>query len=399
MPWRKTTVLDDRMQFMSSYLSGDWSFADLCRAFGISRKTGYKFVARCAEEGPAGLHDASRAAHTYPNMTPAHLQDAIVDFRNLHPTWGPRKLRVVLERDKPEIAWPAPSTIGTILKLHGLSVPRKRRRPCSSPSLPLSQPGAPNEVWCADFKGHFALGNGRRCTPFTITDAYSRSLLRCQALEHTDSGSVRPLWVAAFREYGLPTVIRTDNGPPFASQGLGGLSTLALWWIKLGIRPERIKPGHPEQNGQHERMHRTLKADAVSPPKADMRSQQRALDHFRQEYNHLRPHEALGQQTPASIYTPSPRPYPLRLPEVEYPAGVLVRRVRTNGYIRLRGSMIFLSEVLVGEPVGLDQLDDRYWAVYFGPLPLAIFDDHTNSWLQQKAAAKRIQTLLEEQQL
>jgi len=389
-------VLNVREKFISMYLDQSISMAELCREFGVSRKTGYKFVHRYQRYGSEGLRDLSRAPHNHPNAVSEDLQEFIVTCKTKHPTWGPRKLLGRLRLIDTGVNWPAASTIGALLDSRGLTIRRKRRSQHATASVTLTQPGEPNEVWCADFKGHFALGNRQRCNPFTLTDAYSRVILKAQALSKTDTNTVKPLWVAAFREYGLPSVIRTDNGPPFATNGLGGLSALSVWWIKLGIRPERIKPAHPEQNGQHERMHRTLKEEATRPPQCDLRAQQRVFDRFVQEYNYVRPHEALGQITPASVYTPSPRRYPLRLPAVEYPSGVQARHVRTNGSIRWRGSLIFVSETLIGEYVGLDQLDDRHFALYFGPLPLAILDDHTCSWLPPKAAAKSLETLLQE---
>jgi len=397
MPWRETTVLDDRIQFIAMYLTNELSMADLCRAFGISRKTGYKFVQRYELCGPEGLHDLPHAPYSHPNAVPEDIQEQIIALRSLHPTWGPRKLRVVLARDIPQIPWPAASTIGEILKRRGLAIPRRHRsQQAASPSVRLTQPGMPNDVWCADFKGHFGLRNGRRCHPFTITDDYSRALLRCQALHHIDTDAVKPIWVAAFREYGLPRVIRTDNGPPFASTGLGGLSPLAVWWIRLGIRPERIEPGHPEQNGRHERMHRTLKQDAAKPPQADITSQQHVFDRFRHDYNNLRPHEALGQHTPSSVYVASQRSYPLREPQIQYRTDTTLRHVRTTGCIRWQGKMLFVSETLVGHIVGLEQLDDQYWALYFGPIPLAILDNHLGSWAPPKTAFDKLQLLQEE---
>lgn len=397
MPWRETTVLDDRVQFIAMYLSKELSMADLCRAFGISRKTGYKFVQRYKLHGPEGLVDIPRAPYSHPNAVPEQVQDEIIALRGQHPTWGPRKLRVVLARDTPQIAWPATSTIGAILKRRGLAVARHRTgQQAATRSVTLTQPGTPNDVWCADFKGHFPLRDRRRCHPFTITDDYSRALLRCQALHHTNTHTLKPIWVGAFREYGLPRIIRTDNGPPFASNGLAGLSGLAVWWIKLGIRPERIQPGHPEQNGRHERMHRTLKQEATKPPQADICSQQRVFDRFRHDYNNIRPHEALAQNTPATVYAVSPRSYPLRTPQIQYHTATAVRRVRTTGCIRWQGRLLFVSETLVGETVALEQLDDRYWALYFGPIPLAILDNHLGSWAPPKVALPKIQILQEE---
>ena len=399
MPWKETSVLDDRLTFIAVYLSKELSMADLCRAFGVSRKTGYKFVERYKLYGPEGLYDLSRAAHSHPNAVAEHVQQLIAELRSAHPTWGPRKLRVLLLRDQPQFVVPAASTIGDILRGRNLVTPRKRRRRAThTQPAHLTHTHGPNDVWCADFKGHFALSNSKRCHPFTVSDSYSRMLLRCQALDHTDTRTVKPLCVALFREYGLPNAIRTDNGPPFASVGIGGLSELSVWWTKLGIRPERITPGRPQENGRHERMHRTLKLDAATPPQNDLKAQQRVFDRFVDEYNNLRPHEALGDKTPASVYTPSLRDFPLRTPKVEYPQAITTRYVRTNGYIRWKGSMLFLSEILATETVGLQQLDDRYWSVNFGPQLLAILDDYTRTWIPTKSASRKIHALLKEDQ-
>lgn len=400
MPWKETTVLDDRMKFIVMYHSQELSMSDLCREFGISRKTGYKLVERYQLYGPEGLYDLSRAPHTHSNAVTGEVEALIADLRAAHPTWGPRKLRVLLCRNEPDFSIPAASTIGDILHRRGLVTPRKRRR-CATYTRPahLTDPNGPNDVWCADFKGHFALGNSQRCHPFTVSDSHTRMLLRCQALAHPNARAVKPIWVALFREYGLPNAIRTDNGPPFASVGLGGLSELSVWWIKLGIRAERIKPGCPQENGRHERMHRTLKLDAATPPQNDLKAQQRVFDRFRDEYNHLRPHEALSNKTPADLYISSPREFPLRTPKTQYPQAMTTRYVRTNGYIRWKGSMLFLSEILLGETIGLEQLDDRYWSVYFGPQLLAILDDYTRTWLPAKAASRKVHHLLEEDQL
>jgi len=399
MPWKETSVLDDRLTFIAMYLSKELSMADLCRAFGVSRRTGYKFVERYRLYGPEGLYDLSRAPHSHPNAVAEHVQQLTAELRSAHPTWGPRKLRALLLRDQPQFVVPAASTIGDILRHRGLVTPRKRRRRATyTQPAHLTHPNGPNDVWCADFKGHFALSNSKRCHPFTVSDSYSRMLLRCQALDHTDTRTVKPLCVALFREYGLPNVIRTDNGPPFASVGIGGLSELSVLWIKLGIRPERITPGRPQENGRHERMHRTLKLDATTPPQNNLKAQQRVFDRFVDEYNNLRPHEALGDNTPASVYTPSLRDFPLRTPKVEYPHTITTRHVRTNGYIRWKGSMLFLSEILASETVGLQQLDDRYWSVNFGPHLLAILDDYTRTWIPTKSASKKIHALLKEDQ-
>ena len=294
----------------------------------------------------------------------------VLELRQAHMRWGPRKLKRILERDEPGRSWPATSTIGSLLKREGLVVARKKRWH----TAPLAHAGEANRVWCADFKGWLRAQDGQRIDPLTISDAHSRYLLRCQAVEKTDTFRVQAIFEAAFREHGMPQAIRTDNGAPFVSRALLGLSRLAVWWIKLGILPERIQPGHPEQNGRHERMHRTLKQEVASPPAANRRAQQKDMDRFRNEYNELRPHEALGMQTPASVYRPSLRRFPERLPEVEYPGSMLVRSVRPHGHFRWKKQDVFLSEVLWGEEIGLLPEDDRWFTIYFAHLPLARFD-------------------------
>lgn len=379
MPWKETHVMDERMKFIAEYLKGEWTMSELCRAYGISRPTGYELVSRYQAEGPEGLRDRSRARHRHPNQTAAEIAEKVIELRKAHPRWGPRKLRGRLMLREPEAGWPAPSTIGALLKRHGLvSARRQVRRTPRSAIDRAAQLQGPNDVWCADFKGWFRTGDGRRCEPLTITDQFSRFLLTCHAVERPDSEHTLPLFERAFCEYGLPRAIRTDNGSPFASRGVGGLSRLAVWWIKLGIRPERIDPGKPQQNGCHERMHRTLKQEVASPPRSSWQAQQRALEDFRHEYNFERPHEALENLTPSHHYSSSTRPYPNRH-LIEYPDHYVVRRVRSNGQIRMRGQLHFLGEALTGELVGLDRVDDRNWHIHFGPVPLATFDDFTRT--------------------
>jgi transposase InsO family protein len=334
MPWEETTMLESRLQFYAAYQEGEWPLAVLCRSFGISRPTAYELLRRCRDEGPQGLFPRSRAPHHHPQAVAAELEEAILAFRGRHPTWGARKLRAALQRQAPDRPWPAASTIGEMLRRRGLTVPRRARR-VAPPAGELTQPNGPNEVWSADFKGHFALATGPRCHPLTLCDAATCMVLRCQALPGETGELTQPVFQAAFREYGLPRILRTDNGRPFATIGQTGLTHLAAWWIKLGITPERIAPGHPEQNGRHERMHRTLKAETAMPPQADLRAQQRVFDRFRQEYNYERPHEALGQKVPADLYIGAPRAYPERLLEPTYPADWQVRRVRNKGYLPL----------------------------------------------------------------
>jgi transposase InsO family protein len=388
MPWEVTCVVEERMKFIAAYLKHEWPMAVLCREFGISRKTGYKFVGRYQEDGMTGLQDRSRAPHDNPHAVTEDVAARLLEARRAHPTWGPRKLQAWLQQRHPRIHWPCPSVIGDLLRREGLTVPRRRRQRTPPYSEPFAHCDGPNALWCADFKGWFRTRDGKPCYPFTLSDAHSRFLLRCQALARTDYDAVQPQFEAAFREYGLPLAIRTDNGPPFASVGLGGLSRLAIWWVRLGIAPERIAAGRPEQNGRHERLHRTLKQDVTIPPQATGRAQQRAFDGFRQEYNYERPHQALELAVPASYYCVSARPYPLRLPELTYPDEAEVRRVRHNGEIRWRRQLIYVSQALAGELAGVIAVDDRYSRLCFGPLELGILDSHGYRLIVPSAARK-----------
>jgi transposase InsO family protein len=375
MPWAERSPMDERTQFIAAVLAGEESFAAICRQYGISRKTGYKWWKRYQADGASGLVERSRAPQTSPQAMEAALAEQLLAFRAKHPTWGPRKLLARLEQQDPTQVWPAASTVGDLLRRSGLTAPR-RRRPHASPTPdPLTEMTDANVVWTLDFKGQFRTGDGVLCYPLTLSDGFSRYLLRCQALPKADGAQARPIMEAAFREYGLPLVIRTDNGEPFASTGLAGLSRLAVWWIKLGITPERIDPGQPSQNGRHERMHRTLKAETTQPPAATLRAQQLVFLRFQQEYNEERPHEALGQIPPAALYEPSPRPYPDRIVPFAYPTADLVKRVRSNGELYWHGQYIYLSKLLAGEPVGCCQQADGQWRVWFGPLELGVVDE------------------------
>lgn len=395
MPWKETNVSNLRTQFIGLYKTGDHPISDLCRSFGISRKTGHKLINEFNENGAAALFDKSSAPHNHPNATPTEIEDLIKECRSKHPKWGPKKLKARLAKQFPETNWPAVSTIGEILRRNGLTIPKKRKylKGLDASASPLLASGA-NDTWCADFKGQFVLGNGKWCYPLTITDACSRMILRSQCLAKTNTENVKPIFVAAFMEYGLPEAIRTDNGPPFASIGLGGLTPLSVWWMRLGIRLDRIEKSHPEQNGRHERMHREMKA--CVPIARDMNSQQRAFDKFCDEYNNIRPHEALGMATPGSLYVVSQREYPVILPDIEYPEGMIVRKVRHDGCIRWKRRMLYLSEALQCEPVGLDQVDDRHFVIYYGTMPLAVIDDLTCQLLPRQQATKILKNLREE---
>ena len=372
MGWKETRVQDERLQFILEVRAGEESLAALCRRYGVSRKTGYKWLARYAEHGVEGLADRSRKPLQQPRAVDLATREAIVALRARFPSWGERKLKAWLERERPERAWPAASTIGALLKRCELTRPAQRRWR-ATPSERLVAAEQPNQVWAIDFKGWFRTGDGSRCEPLTLSDTHSRYLLRCQALERSSGPFVRALLAAAFREYGLPTRIRSDNGAPFASTGVGGLSRLSVWWLRLGVMPERIQPGHPEQNGRHERLHRTLKGETAQPPRRNARAQQQAFARFQRIYNEERPHEALAMATPASVYRPSPRPFPERLPELEYPSGFVRRRVAAHGDISWLFERVLLGEALAGETVGVEELEAG-WRIWFGPLPLAWLD-------------------------
>ena len=379
MPWKETCAVKERLQLVSLYQTGRYTVTELARDFRVSRKTAHKWLGRFAAEGISGLNEHSRAPHRRPRATPEEVALAVVRAKQAHPTWGPAKLAPCPD-EPPEIArvWPAVSTRGRILGLHGLVTRRKRRRRASPWFQPFLGADRPNNVWCADFKGWIRTGDGARCDPLTISDACTRMLLCCEILTKPNYTQVRPVFEHVFQQYGLPLAIRTDNGPPFASVGAGGLSPLSVWWVKLGIMPERIKPGHPEQNGRHERMHRTLKQEVMKPPAATPQAQQERCDGFLSAYNTERPHEALGQVPPASLYVPSPRPYPEQLGDIEYPPLTEVRRVRSNGQIKWRGGLVFVSEALVGEMVGITE-DKDGWLVSFGPVPLGLLHPHRSS--------------------
>jgi transposase InsO family protein len=368
--------MKERTQLVTLYETGMFTVTELAKRYRVSRKTAHKWMGRYAEEGIAGISERSRAPYRSPEATPAEVVVAVLQAKRAHPTWGPAKLLPGTEVP-PEIAraWPAVSTRGRILAQHGMVKPRRRRRHVAPWTQPFLKATQPNDVWCADFKGHFRTADGVRCDPLTISDAYSRMLLCCQILTKPDGQHVRPVFERVFREYGLPLAIRTDNGPPFASIGAGGLSALSAWWIKLGIIPERIAPGHPEQNGRHERLHRTLKQETMSPPAATPAAQQTRCHEFRLEYNTVRPHEALGQEPPATLYAPSLRVYPARLGDITYGPLTEVRRVRSNGQIKWRGKLVFVNEALVGEMVGITE-DKDAWLVSFGPIPLGLLHPH-----------------------
>lgn len=370
MPWNQTSPMDQKTQFIADYLRQTFTISELCEHYRISRKTGYKWIDRYLTLGPAGLDDQSKRPRSCPRETPDHVVEAICEARRRHPSWGAKKLLTIVRKRNPDWPWPHRATIYDILHRHGLVATRKRRRSIGHPGKPNSRSDAPNQLWCADFKGHFKTGDGIYCYPLTITDGYSRYLLGCQSLYSTSVRDAKPVFTRIFKEFGLPERIRTDNGVPFATVSLARLSLLSAWWVRLGILPDLIQPGKPQQNGRHERMHRTLKAEATRPPAANLSAQQRKFNRFRDEFNHDRPHEALDQNTPASYYTHSTRPMPDKLPALEYPDRFEIRYVSANGGIRWNNQWVNVSVCCAGENVGLEEFDDGVWNVYFGPLKL-----------------------------
>jgi len=377
MPWKEICALELKKEMINEWLKMEYSITDLSNSYGVSRKTLYKWIERFRLYGLEGLEELPREPLSHPNATPVEIVEEMLALKRQKMKWGPRKIIAKLRNDYPDISWPADSTGNKILKRHGLVYPRKRRShtpPYTTPFLECTQS---NIVWSADYKGQFRTGDNRQCYPLTISDNYSRYLLGCWGLTRPTYEQTRPCFELIFINHGLPDSIRTDNGQPFASRGLGGLSRLAVWFIKLGIKPERIEPGCPEQNGRHERMHRTLKDCTASPPKSNLEKQQEAFNFFMKEYNEERPHEALGQKPPASIYHTSPRIYPMKLQNVEYDSNVTVRYVTNRGCIKWRGSLIFLAEPLCGEYVSLKQVDDHRWEVRFCSYLLGFLDEST----------------------
>ena len=375
MPWLETDVMKERMRFVVEYEAGLFTMSELCERFGISRQTGYTLLERYQEHGVEGLQDRARGPKSCPHKTPIEVEQALVNLRSKYPNWGPVTLLQRLGKVRPNLPLPSASTAGEILKRHGLINARKRRTRHRHPGRPFVEMREPNDVWTADFKGEFLTRDHRYCYPLTIADGCSRYLIACRGQRSVAHTGAREEFQAAFRTYGLPLQILTDNGTPFASCAIGGLSRLSVWWIKLGIHPVRIEPGRPQQNGRHERMHRTLKAEATRPPAGNLAAQQRILERFRHCYNEERPHRALQGEVPAALYRASSRAYPEREPQITYPGHFRRLKVCANGCLCWRGRFIFVSQVLSGEPLGLAPIDDGIWSVYFGPMLLARFNE------------------------
>ena len=376
MPWTQLSAVDMRTRFIADALNGRYkSHTELCRRYNISRKTGYKWLQRYEEQKWPGLLDRSHRPKACPHETPDEVLEALLELRRRHPGWGAKKLLAILETRHPGWDLPARSTAHDLLRRHGL-VNKKRRRPrFGHPGRSRTTADRPNELWTADFKGHFRMKNGRYCFPLTVVDRHSRFLLGCEALHSTCESDALRIFRRLFEEYGLPERIRTDNGVPFATYSLGRLSRLAVWWIRLGIRRELIDPGKPQQNGAHERMHKTLKAETTRPPESNLRAQQRRFDEFRETFNHERPHEALKQKLPGTLYKPSGRTLPDHLPPLEYPGHFEVRKVSGNGGIRWRNRYLGITTVLINEYVGFEEVDDGLWTVYYSTTELGRFDE------------------------
>lgn len=367
MPWKETCPMEQRVEMVGDWLKNKSSITELSKMYGVSRVTIYKWLSRFRAEGPAGFQERSKAPRQHPKAVPAEMLQMLISARLSHPRWGPKKIRSFLNEHYPDEEWPALSTMSVIFKREGLVKPRRIRHSVEPYSQPFLECDRPNKVWSADFKGQFRTKDGKLCYPLTITDNFSRFILLCRGLERPTHDQVRPWFESTFRRYGLPEAIRTDNGSPFASVGLGSLSRLSAWFIKLGIRPERIEKAHPEQNGRHERMHRTLKEATATPPNTNLTEQQKTFNDFVEEYNFDRPHEALEMKKPGAVYEISKRAFTSRTAPVKYGPEITVRPVRASGEICWQGKRIYISQALSGEQIGLRQLEDEHnWEIRYG---------------------------------
>lgn len=387
MPWQEVRPMDQKIRFISDYLNEYFTFTELCTRFGISRKTGYKWVSRYLVTG--SLNDLSRKPHNSPAQTRSEVVESILKVRDRHPSWGPRKLLWRLEKDHPDWELPAYSTAALILNRHGYIKAKRKKIKRSHPGQPVTPITYPNEVWTADFKGHFKTRDGFYCYPLTIADGHSRYLFSCHGMLSPLQKDTKAVFKRLFKEHGLPKRIRTDNGNPFASNAIGRISRLSAWWIRLGILPELIEPGCPQQNGRHERMHRTLKYETTIPPAADLKRQQHRFDSFQGIYNHERPHEALEMKTPDEVYVKSDRPMPAKLPAVEYPGHYEIRKVSKNCGIRWNHRRVCVSQVLAGEYVGLEEIATGEWDLYYGPVWLGRFYEKTMQIMDQYGKFQR----------
>jgi len=364
MPWNVRTQLEKRKEFIDEVVYKKQDITTACQRYGISRKTGHKWLSRFRGHGESGLKDRSRRPRRSPNQTKESIVEVLIKKKQRYPKWGPKKIRVLLKREGIE-GLPSKATIGRIFERYDLVKKKRRRSKRIRARQDLTRPMYANHVWAVDFKGWFKTRDGKRCEPLTITDLYSRYLIECYALENTRTEAVQGVFERVFKKYGLPLIIRSDNGSPFSSQALCGLSRLSVWWMKLGIMPELIEPAHPEQNGEHERMHRTLKHELLDEVGKNITRQQMRFEEWKKEFNEIRPHEALGMQTPDKYYKKSERRYKLLKIGFEYPTEYATRSVKKDGYIRYGGSLYYLTETLKKEKVGLKQLNPQETEIYF----------------------------------
>jgi transposase InsO family protein len=374
MPWKETCAMDQKAEFIRLWKSDRYTVTELSELFDVSRKTAYKWIRRHQLMGILGLENRSRAPLKHPNSTPQRIVDKVKSVRRKHKHWGPGTILAWLEEHDQEERWPSISTVSNILKKEGMVKARRKRHKTPAHTSPFTKCNRPNAVWSADYKGQFRMGNGKLCYPLTITDSYSRYIILCKGLSKPNYRATRKCFEAVFKQYGMPEAIKTDNGAPFASVGIYGLSKLSAWFIRLGIKHERIEPGHPEQNGRHERMHRLLKEVTANPPKNNMQSQQLAFDEFVYEYNFERPHGALNQKTPATSYQKSEDKYPQRIPRIIYGFHLLKRKVNRNGEISWKERKIFISKALTGERIALKRKDEHLYEIRFTKYSIGILD-------------------------
>jgi len=366
MPWKMEKPMDQKVKLIGDWLDKNYSIKELSNKYGVSRKTIYKWLKRYEDEGIAGLEDKSRASHNHPNLTNSDIVNRIVEYKLKHKTWGPKKIINNLKILYPKEEWPSVSTTGDWLKKNDLVNEKKLRKHVHQYQDHFVDCTKPNDVWSADYKGQFYTKDKKVCYPLTVTDNFSRFLIACDGLEGPRYLETRACFERIFREYGLPLAIRTDNGTPFSGMAVGGLSRLAIWWIQLGIIPERIIPGKPQQNGRHERMHRTLKCDTLNPAGFNIADQQKKFDFFRVEYNIERPHESIGMKKPGELFEKSNRSYPDSIKPIEYPEGFEVRIVKHGGEISFGNDQYFISELLCGDKVGLKEIEDGLWQMNYG---------------------------------
>jgi transposase InsO family protein len=379
MPWKETCVMDERTKFVGRILEGE-KIAPLCREFGISRVTGHKIWNRYLQDGNNGLYNKSRRPNKHPNQTPFEVENLIVRLKQEKPTWGAPKIRERIHNKYPSIKLPSTSTVHCILDRHDLVSPRKRRAKFKATASYLSNPTEPNSLWCTDFKGQFRMRNQEYCYPLTLTDYASRFLITCESLSSTAESPCFPIYEQAFKEHGLPEAIRSDNGGPFAcGNSLWNFTKLSVWWVRLGIRIERIEPGNPQQNGRHERMHRTLKAEATQPARGNLLQQQETFDLFKEEYNYDRPHQSLDMKCPGDVYLKSPRIY-RGLPDVTYPGYDKTLLISNCGRICLRDLKVHISRAFGNQPIGLKAVDQGVWQVDFMSYTLGYFDEQSRKF-------------------